>query len=86
MSRLKGISPAEAGPFTRFMYWFTRRTIRKITGSSELPEPITLLAHDRKLMMAVARMEMAQGSANAVPARIKTLCGIRTSQLVGCPF
>jgi hypothetical protein len=37
-------------------------------------------------MTAVARMEMAQGSANAVPARIKALCGIRTSQIVGCPF
>jgi hypothetical protein len=86
MARLQGISPAQAGLFTRLVYWFTRRTMRKITGKADLPEPLTLLAHHRKLMMAVARMEMAQGSANAVPARIKTLCGIRTSQLVGCPF
>ncbi|HJZ94195.1 MAG TPA: hypothetical protein VKE40_25245 [Gemmataceae bacterium] len=86
MSRLKGVSPAEAGPFTRLVYWFTRRGIRKITGSSELPEPLTILAHHPKLMKAVARMEMAQASAHAVPARVKSLCGIRTSQLVGCPF
>ena len=86
MSRLQGISPAQAGLFTRLVYWFTRRTIRKITGKSDLPEPVTLLAYHRKLMMAVARMEIAQGAANAVPARIKALCGVRTSQLVGCPF
>jgi hypothetical protein len=60
--------------------------MRKIAGKAELPEPLTILAHHRKLMMAVARMEMAQGSAHAVPARIKVLCGVRTSQLVGCPF
>lgn len=86
MARLQGISPAEAGPFTRFIYWFARRTMRKITGSAKLPEPVTILAHHRKLMLAVARMEMAQGSADALPERIKSLAGIRTSQLVGCPF
>jgi hypothetical protein len=86
MARLQGISPAQAGPFTRLVYWFTRRTMRKITGKTELPEPLMILAHHRKLMMAVARMEMAQGSANAVPARIKSLCGIRAAQVVGCPF
>jgi len=86
MARLQGISPAQAGLFTRLVYWFTRRTMRKITGKAELPEPLTLLAHHRKLMMAVARMEMAQGAVNAVPARLKALCGIRTAQLVGCPF
>jgi hypothetical protein len=86
MSTLQGITPAQAGLFTRLIYWFARRTMRKIAGRGELPEPVTLLAHHRKLMMGVARMEMAQGAANAVPARIKSLCGIRTSQLVGCPF
>lgn len=86
MSRLKGISPEEAGLFTRLVYWFTRRALRKITGRSTLPEPLTVLAHHRKLMTATARMEMAEGGVHAVPGRVKWLAGIRTSQLVGCPF
>ena len=37
------------------------------------------------LLRAVGRMEMAQGAARTVDARLKHLAGLRVSTLAGCP-
>jgi len=86
MARIKGLEPKQAGWRTRLLYWFTRRSLRKLTGRDQLPEPVKLLAHQPALLRAVGRMEMAQGAARTVDHRLKVLAGLRASTLAGCPF
>ena len=80
MAHMKGVEPAEAGWYTRLVYWFVRRTIGKITGSRRLVEPVKITAHHPRLLKAYGQMEMGQGAAASVPALLKA------ATLIGCPF
>jgi 4-carboxymuconolactone decarboxylase len=86
MARMKGLEPRQAGWFTRLVYWFTRRSIAKVTGQSRLVEPVKIAAHHPRLLRAMGQMEQGQAAANAVPSSLKALAGVRASSLVGCPF
>jgi len=86
MARIQGLEPQQAGWLTRLLYWFTRRSLRKITGQDRLPEPAKIVAHHPALFRAVGRMEMAQAAARTVDHKLKVLAGLRASTLTGCPF
>jgi hypothetical protein len=86
MARMNGLEPHQAGWYTRLVYWFVRRSIGKITGSSRLVEPVKITAHHPGLLKAYGQMEMGQGAAAAVPAVLKALAGMKAAALVGCPF
>lgn len=86
MARIQGLEPQQAGWRTRLLYWFTRRSLRKLTGQDRLPEPAKILAHHPALFSAVGRMEMAQGAAGTVDRKLKHLASLRASTLAGCPF
>lgn len=86
MARIQGLEPRQAGWLNRLLYFFTRRSLRKLTGQDRLPESVKILAHHPALFRAVARMELAQGAARAVDRRLKVLASLRSSTLAGCPF
>lgn len=86
MARIKGIEPHQAGLFTRFVYWFVRRSVDALTGHSRLVEPIKITAHHPRLLRAYGEMERGQAAAKAVPGNLKTLASIKAAMLVGCPF
>ena len=86
MARIKGLEPRQAGWLTRLLYWFTRRSLRQLTGQDRLPEPVKIVAHQPALLRAVGRMEMAQGAMRSVDRKLKILAGLRASTLAGCPF
>jgi hypothetical protein len=86
MAYLKGVEPAEAGWFTRLVYWFVRRKIGKLTGKDRLVEPIKVAAHHPRLLKAVGQMEAGQAAAHSVPAELKMLASLQVSMLIGCPF
>jgi hypothetical protein len=68
MSRIKGIEPNEAGPFTRMVYWFVRRKLRSLTGKDRVGEPTKVMAHHPRLLRAMGQMEMGQAAVHSVPA------------------
>jgi hypothetical protein len=80
MARIPGVEANEAGIFTRFLYWMTKRKVGRVI----LPFKIT--AHLPRLLTAVGQMEMGQQAVRSVNAKIKALAGIKTAMLVGCPF
>jgi hypothetical protein len=80
MARIRGIGASEAGIFTRFLYWMTKRKVGRVI----LPFQIT--AHQPRLLRAVGQMEMAQAALATVDAKLKALAGIKTAVLIGCPF
>jgi 4-carboxymuconolactone decarboxylase len=83
---MNGVEPHEAGWFTRLVYWFVRRSVGKMTGSSRLVEPVKVTAHHPRLLKATGQMEMGQAAADSVRAPLKALAGIKVATLVGCPF
>jgi hypothetical protein len=80
MARIRGVEANEAGPFTRFLYWMTKRKLGRVI----LPFKIT--AHQPRLLLAVGQMEMGQQALHTVDTKLKALAGIKTATLVGCPF
>ena len=86
MARMQGITAAEAPLGLRLVYSYVRRKVAKIAGRADLPEPIQVTAHHRRLLRATAHMEMGQEAARSVPARLKLLASIQAARLIGCPF
>ena len=80
MARIRGVEAKEAGPFTRFLYWMTKRKVGRVI----LPFKIT--AHQPRLLLAVGQMEMSQQALHTLDMKLKALAGIKTATLVGCPF
>ena len=86
MARINGVEPNEAGWFTRLVYWFVKREVKKLTGQARLLEPIKIAAHHPRLLRALGQMESGQAAAKSVPISLKSLAGIKAATLVGCPF
>lgn len=80
MARIAGVPPERAGLFGRFTYWFARRMVGRV------PEPMTIQAHAPEILRAVAGFEFFLGRSHLVPKRLKTLAGLKTATLIGCPF
>ncbi len=86
MAYMKGVEPAEAGWWTRLVYWFVRRNIGKVTGKGRLVEPVKILAHHPRLLRAAGQMEGGVEAAHSAPAPLKRLATLKASMLIGCPF
>jgi hypothetical protein len=80
MARIRGVEDNEAGLFTRFLYWMTKRKVGRVI----LPFKVT--AHQPRLLLAVGQMEMGQQALRTVELKLKALAGIKAATLVGCPF
>src|SRR5262245_55826659 len=86
MAYIKGVEPAEAGWFTRLVYWFVRRKFGKLTGKNRLIEPVKVAAYQPRLFRAIGQMEGGIEAARSVPAELKLLASLQAATLVGCPF
>ena len=81
MPRISGIATKDAGPLLRLMYRFARRRYGAV------PEPFTVSAHHRKLMMAGARHELAvQRASKVLPRNVRELAVYRVAQQLGCSW
>ncbi len=80
MARITGVEPPEAGLFTRFVYWMTKRKIGRVIL------PLKITAHQPKLMNGMGAMEMAMGGVHSVGEGLKALASIQTAVMIGCPF
>ncbi len=86
MAHMKGVEPAEAGWFTRLVYWLVRRKFGKLTGRDRLVEPVKIAAHHPRLLRAMGQMEGGLAAARSVPDGLKQLASLKAAMLVGCPF
>jgi hypothetical protein len=80
MTRMDGVSDADAGLITRQVY----KTAKKMRG--EVPDPLRLYAHSKPVMFAVGAFETAWGRAKSVDPVLKDLCQLKVSAMVGCVF
>lgn len=86
MAHMKGVEPADAGWFTRLVYWFVRQKFGKLTGKNRLIEPVKVAAHHPRLLRAIGQMEGGLEAARSVPAPLKRLVSLHAAMLIGCPF
>jgi len=83
---MKGVEPAEAGWFTRFLYWIMKRKFGEVAGKKVVTEPVKIAAHDMRTLKALGQMEGALAATNSVPINLKLLASRYAGMLVGCPF
>jgi 4-carboxymuconolactone decarboxylase len=86
MAYMKGVEPAEAGWFTRLVYWFVRRKFAKLTGQDRLIEPVKVAAHHPRLLRAIGQMEGGIEAARSVPTKLNRLASLQAAMRIGCPF
>jgi len=81
MSRIPALAPQDAGPLVRVAYAVARRRL------GEVPEPLAVTAHHRKLFVASVRHELAVEKATRVmPKGLVQLAVYRTAWTVGCSW
>ncbi len=81
MPRIPGVPTREAGPLVRVMYWYAKRRLGAV------PEPFSVLARHRRLLLAAARHEMSAEKASTVlPANVREIAVYRTAQQLGCSW
>lgn len=81
MPRIEGVPTTQAGPVLRAVYWFAKRRYGAV------PEPFTVVARHRRLMMAGGRHEMAVERASKVlPANVREIAVYRVAQRLGCSW
>ncbi len=78
MPRIAPVS--KPGLLTRFAY----RTARRRFG--DVPEPLTVWAHSRGVMLGVATFEESVKRWKALDPTCKMLAVLRSAQVIGCPW
>jgi AhpD family alkylhydroperoxidase len=71
---------AEPGLLTRIAYRTARRRFGKV------PEPLTIWAHHRGVMLGVAGFEESVKRWRALDKTCKSLAVLRSAQVIGCPW
>ena len=81
MSRIPAVAPEDANPLVRLVYRFARRRL------GEVPEPLAVSAHHRKILMAYAIHEMAvERAAHVMPKALLQLAVYRSAWTIGCSW
>lgn len=75
------VAPVEKpGPLARIAYAVSRRRY------GQVPEPLTVWAHHRGVMLATIRHESAVARWRALDPTCKSLAVLRAAQVIGCPW
>jgi len=80
-TRIEPLPPKRAGLLTRVMYRVAKRRY------GQVPEPLTVVAHHRGLLVASAVHEtMAQRASRTLPASVRELAVLWTARTIGCSW
>ncbi len=80
-TRIEPLSPKRAGLLTRAMYRIAKRRY------GQVPEPFTVAAHHRKLMIAGAVHEtMIDRASKQLPVSVRELAVLWTARSIGCSW
>ena len=81
MPRIPAIADKDTGPLLRLMYRLARRRYGAV------PEPLTIMAHHQKLLIASGRHELgAERASKELPTNVRELAVYRVAQRLGCSW
>ena len=88
MARIKGVTSARAGLFVKIAYYFTRRSIGKLTGrqTDRMIEPLEIYAHVPVLFKGYAKLEQATAKLHRLDKRLHALAELKAATLTHCEF
>ena len=79
--RLEPLPPKRANRLLRAMYWYSKRRF------GEVPEPVAVLAHHPRLLVAYAVHEtMLQSASRTLPTSVRELAVLWTARTIGCSW
>ena len=80
MARVEGVPERKAGLFGRFAYGRSRHCF------GQMVEPLTVMAHHRRLLLGYGVFELAFKRSNLVDEYLKSLAVLKVATMVGCEF
>ena len=88
MARIKGVTSARAGLFVKIAYYFSRRSIGKLTGrqTDRMIEPLEIYAHVPVLFKGYAKLEQATAKLHRLDRRLHALAELKAATLTHCEF
>lgn len=88
MGRIKPVSSAQAGLRVKIAYYFTRRSIGKLTGrkTERMIEPVQMYAHVPVLFRGYAQLEQATARLHRLDKRLHALAELKAATLTQCGY
>jgi 4-carboxymuconolactone decarboxylase len=88
MSRIAGVPSGAAGPYVRLAYFFTRRSLARLSGRNleGMLAPLEVYAHVPRLLRAYGGLEQATGKLHMVDERLRNLAELKAATMVECEY
>lgn len=88
MSRIDTVTNAQAGPRARLIFYFTARSLARLTGRApeRMLDPLRLYAHIPGLLRGYAALEQATAKLTTLDKRLRALAELKAAALVACEF
>jgi 4-carboxymuconolactone decarboxylase len=88
MPRIASVTKTKAGPRTRLIYYFTARSLAKLSGRApeHMLDPLQLLAHIPALLRGHAALEQATAKLDGLDKRLRALAELKAATLVACEY
>ncbi len=88
MARIAGVPASQGGLYVKLAYYFTRRSIGKLTGRSPatMIEPVEIYAHVPGLLRGYAALEQATGKLHGIDKRVRALAELKAATVVQCEY
>lgn len=88
MPRMPGVSARQAGPYVKLAYYFTRRSLRRLTGRdpANMLEPLEIYAHLPGLLRGYAGLEQATAKLDRLDKRHRALAELKAATVVQCEY
>jgi AhpD family alkylhydroperoxidase len=88
MARIAGVASRDAGLRVKLAYYFTRRSIKRLTGRApeRMLEPLELYARIPGLLRGYAGLEQATAKLHGVDERLRNLAELKAATLTHCEY
>jgi AhpD family alkylhydroperoxidase len=88
MARIAGVPARDAGPYVKLAYFFTRRSLAKLTAREpeHMIEPLEMYAHVPSLLKGYAKLEQATAKLHRMPRRLHALAELKAATLTQCEY
>ena len=80
MARIPGVAKGQEGWLLRFANRYSKKKVGAAT------EPVAIMGHQPWLLVGAGAYEMGSQRQTSVPAKLKTLVGLKAAMMIGCPF
>ena len=88
MARIAGVSARDAGLGVKVAFFFTRRSIARLTGREpeRMIEPLEMYAHVPGLLRGYGGLERATAKLHRLDTRIRALAELKAATLTHCEY